>query len=150
MAKKLTLKDLKNENKKYEEKKRVMLSDDFYINIYPNFSPIKINELLKETLTEPYQAKEIGINFDKIALNDWLIFNIIAKFSDLGIPDDIHKKIQVFNDLMNTEYWTSIISAFPEESMQKILEATDKYTTGFNEFIKKEYGDTNELTKQES
>jgi hypothetical protein len=112
VSKKLTLKDLKNENKIYDQKKKVTLSDEYYVNIYPYFSPIKISEYINETLTDPQRAKEAGIDFDKISLEDWSLFNIIYKFTDLGIPNEIDKKVKAFTDIANSKYWEKIISSF--------------------------------------
>lgn len=136
MSKKLTLIDIKNENKIYDQKEKVILSDEFYVNIYPNFSPIKISELIREILTDPQRAKDAGIDFDKINITDWGLFNLIYKFADLNIPSDIQKKVQAFNEIMNSDYWTKIIEAFPEESINKFKEALDNISSNLETLVK--------------
>ena len=138
MSKKLTLTDIKNENKIYDQKKKVVLSDEYFINIYPNFSPIKIAELIRETLSDPQKAKDAGIDFDQISIADWGLFNIIYKFTDLGIPSDIKKKVQAFIEIMNTEYWAKIIESFPEESINKIKESLDRFSANFEKLTQEE------------
>lgn len=138
MSKKIKLSDIKNDNKKFEEKKKVELSDDYYINIYPNFSNDKIAELINETILDPQRAKESGIDFDKIPLADWGLFNIIYKFSDLDIPSDIKRKVQAFEIVMKSEYWTKIIAAFPEESILKVKESLGIFTENFKMLSRQE------------
>jgi hypothetical protein len=142
MSKKLTLKDLKNENKIYDQKKKVTLSDEYYVNIYTHFSPIKIAELIRETLTDPQKAIESGINFDNISIPDWGLFNIIYKFTDLGIPSDIKSKVAAYIEIMNSEYWTKIIESFPEESINKIKESLDRFSANFEQLTQKEIEQT--------
>jgi hypothetical protein len=149
MSKKLTLTDIKNENKIYDQKKKVTLSDEYYVYVYPNFSPIKISELIREVLTDPQRAKDADINFDEINMADWGLFNIIYKFTDLGIPNDIKKKVQAFTEIMNSEYWGKIIESFPQESIQKITDSLNRFSENF-ESIVKENTDVDKLLDDES
>lgn len=153
MSKQLKLVDIKNENKIYNEKKKVELSDKYFVYIYPHFSPIKITELINEILTDPQRAKEVGIDFDKINITDWGLFNIIYKFADLGIPSEIKKKVQAFSEIMNSEYWTKIIEAFPVESINKFKESLDIISANIEQLAKKNQvenvlADKNELNQQ--
>jgi hypothetical protein len=152
MAKKLTMKLIENEIKKFDEKKKVELPNGYFIHIYPNFSNEKIAELINETVTDPIQAKELGIDFDKISMTDWGVFNIIYKFTDLSIPSDLKLKIQAFNNLMRTEYWTDIIAAFPEESINKVKIALDNFSANFEALRQQEIERIleSELIEQES
>jgi hypothetical protein len=148
MVKKLTFKDIEKENKLYEKKKKVTLSDEFYVNIYPNFSPIKISEVIRETLTDPQIALDAGIDFSKINLGDWQLFNIICKFTDLGIPsDDIQKKVQAFIEVMNSEYWTKIIASFPKESLNKLDESFDRFKENLDLMLKNGSVDVENILK---
>lgn len=126
-AKKLTLTDIKNETKVYEEKQKVELSDGVFVNIYPNFSPTKISEYIREIVTDPIRAKEVGIDFDGIALSDWSMFNVICKFTDLGIPTDIEKKVDVFLMFADSKRFWEILSSFPAESIAKLTEAANNF-----------------------
>lgn len=132
MTKKLTLKDIKNENKKFDEKKKVMLSEEYYINIYPNFSPVKISEHIKEIVTDKEQAEKEGINFDEIPTYDWYLFKIVYKFTDLPIPNDIKSKVEAFNCIVKSKLFGKIIEAFPKESLQEL----DQAFLNFNENLK--------------
>jgi hypothetical protein len=136
--KKLNLSAIAKENKKFDQKKKVTLSDEYYVNIYINFSPLKIAELIRETLTDPQKAKEAGINFDNISIPDWGLFNIIYKFTDLGIPTDIKSKVAAYIEIMNSEYWTKIIESFPEESINKIKESLDRFSANFEKLTQEE------------
>ncbi|QJI52494.1 hypothetical protein [Psychrobacillus phage Perkons] len=128
MAKKLTLSDIKKSNSKYDEKKRIELDEEVFVDIYPNFKPTKIKELIQEMVTDTSRAKEVGIDFDSINPSDWGLFNIIAKFADLGVPTDIKKKVQAFNEINEYEYFDKIINAFPEESVDKVTKALENFT----------------------
>jgi hypothetical protein len=151
MAKKLTMTDIKNENKKYTEKKKVVLSDEYYVHIYPNFSPESISELINEIISDSQRAKEVGINFDKISTSDWSIFNVIYKFTDLGIPTDIKRKVQAFTEIMNSEYLVKIIEAFPVESINKVKISLDNYVNSLK-LLQNEnkFNFESELSEQES
>lgn len=149
-SKKLNIGVIEKENKIYEEKVKVDLSNGYYVNIYKNFSPIKINELVREILTDRQRAEESGIDFTEINMKDWGYFNIIYKFSDLGIPSDIKSKVDAFIQVMNFKDWTKILSAFPKESIDEIIESLEIASNNLEEYMKKEFGNTNELTTQES
>lgn len=152
-VRKIKLSDIEKSNKIYDHKIKVTLDDNFYINIFPNFSPIKLSELIKETiLTDAQRAKDEGIDFDKITLGDWGLFNIIYKFSDLDIPDDIKSKIQAFETIMNSKYWTNIIAAFPEESILQAKQSLDNFTENYKALSQQEIERIleNQLIEQES
>ena len=142
-SKKLTLTDIKNENKIYEQKKRVELSDNYHVFIYPNFSPVKIKDLIKELVNDPQRATDAGLNFDNINMGDWFLFNVIYKFSDLGIPSEIKKKIQAFTYLMDSAYYEQIINAFPQESLKKINDAFLRFKENLD-LLMKENGIVND------
>jgi hypothetical protein len=139
MSKKLTLNDIKNENKVYSIKKKITLSGDFHVNIYPNFSPSKITELIKEMVTDKQRAEDAGLNFDDINMGDWVLFNIIYKFADLGIPSDILKKVEAFTILIDSEHFSEIINEFPQESIDKLNKAFARFRENFD-FIMKNQG----------
>lgn len=137
MAKKITVTDIKNDNKKFTEKKKVILSDEYYVHIYPNFSLEAISELINEIISDPKRAKDEGIDFNKINMGDWSMFNIVYKFSDLGIPSDIKKKVQVYTELIKSNYWTKIVESFPIESINKVKVSLDNYYDNL-QLLKKE------------
>jgi hypothetical protein len=154
MTKKLTLVDIKNQNKVYEQKQRIELSDEFHLFIYPHFSPTKISELIKEMVTDGQRATEAGIDFDKINMGDWFMFNVIYKFADLGIPSEIKKKVQAFTYLIDSDFFGKIVESFPQESIKKLEESFLRFQANF-ELLLKENGlitdeNIDELLEKES
>jgi hypothetical protein len=123
MSKKISLVDIKKDVKKYDQQKRIDLNEDTFVVIYPHFSPSKMAELIKEMVTDKLRAEEAGIDFDKVNMSDWFLFNIIYKFADLGIPSKIEKKVQAFNVLIDWEYFGQVIEAFPQESIKAFEKA---------------------------
>jgi hypothetical protein len=127
MSKKLTLSGIKESNKKFTQKKRVELSDGSHLFIYPHFShPDKI-DLIKEVMSNMVEAKELGIDLEKLNFSDWTAFNLIYKFADLGIPKDIKKKIQAFHELIKYDCFGEILNAFPQESIDGFTKTTETF-----------------------
>ncbi|WP_080845555.1 hypothetical protein [Cytobacillus gottheilii] len=135
MSKKITLTDIKNDNKAYSQKKRVELSDDSHVFIYPHFSPTKMAELSKELATDAIRAKEAGIDFEKINLTDWSLYSIIYKFADLGIPSEIKKKVQAFQLLVDWKHFGDLIEAFPKESIKEFENYFMRFQQGVFEVL---------------
>lgn len=136
MAKKISLVDIKNDNKVYDQKKRIDLSEDEYVVIYPHFSPTKIAELIKEMVTDEQRANGAGIKFDHINMGDWYLFNVVYKFADLGIPSDIKKKIQAFAHLIDYKHFSKIVDSFPQESMKSLEESFLRFSENFDLLLK--------------
>lgn len=136
MAKKISLVDIKNDNKAYDQKKRIDLSDEEYVVIYPYFSPSKVAELIKEMITDQQRANGAGIKFDHINMGDWFLFNIVYKFADLGIPSDIKKKVQAFAHLIDYKHFGKIIDSFPQESMKSLEESFLRFSENFDLLLK--------------
>ena len=124
-GKKLNLAMVNENIKKFDEKEKITLSDGNYTYIYPHFSPSKISQLIKESLTDPIKAKEQGIDFGGIEQSDLLFLNMFRFFVDMNIPNDIKKKAQIFVKLVDSDYFGEIIRAFPEESIKKLTDALD-------------------------
>jgi hypothetical protein len=152
MAKKITLKHIENENKKYEKKKKVELPNGDYLYIYPNFSNEKIAELINEHVSDLISAKEEGIELNEKSMRDWGAFNIICKFSELEIPNDIKLKFQAFEQIIKYDYYTDIIAAFPEESFRKVEVAFNNFSENFKTLTQQEIERIleDEKNKQES
>jgi hypothetical protein len=138
MAKKLTLVDIKNENKRYSEKKRIDLSEDEYVVIYPYFAPTKMSELIQEMVSDKQRATEAGLEFDKINMGDWFLFNIVYKFADLGIPSDIKKKIAAFNVLVDWKHFGKIVESYPQESINSLEDAFLNFKDNFELLTKQD------------
>ena len=136
MSKKITLNDIKKDNKKFSEKVKVPLSETHHAEIYPHFSSVKITELIKEMVTDSERAKKAGIDFDKINLSDWGLYNIIYKFSDLGIPSDIEKKVETFHLLIEWDYFGKLIESFPQESIDKFNNHLNNFNKNIEAIVK--------------
>jgi hypothetical protein len=134
MGKKLNFKQIETQVSQYSKKQKVTLSDGNYVNIYPNFSPTKVQNMVKEIMSDQIRAEKAGIDFSSIKIDDWGFFNIIKSFCDLDIPSEIEKKVQAFTTLVESDYFTEIISAFPQESLQKVIKALDQTTQNLNTF----------------
>jgi hypothetical protein len=132
MGKKLNFKQIETQVNQYSKKQKVTLSDGNYVNIYPNFSPTKIQAMIQESLSDHIRAKEAGIDFEEIRAEDWGFFNIIKSFCDLDIPSDIEDKVQMFTFLVKSDYFNEIISAFPQESIEKVTKALNQTTQNLN------------------
>jgi hypothetical protein len=152
MSQKLNLSLIKSENKKFEQKQRIDLSDKYHVFIYPHFSPIKTSELIKEMITDKERAEQAGIDFGKINMADWVLFNIIYKFADLGIPSEIKKKVQAFTELVNYEFYGKIIESFPQESLKNLQESIMRFKDNLDLLVKNEQGevDIDKLLEKES
>jgi len=133
MTKKLTLGQIQKEVDIYSKKKSVPLNDNFHVNIFPNFAPTKIQQLITEILTDKAKAEKEGLEFD-VSTTNWGYFNIIKHFTDLGIPDDIEGKLKVYLMLLETDYFADIIRAFPQESIDKVTNAINSVVQSLEEF----------------
>lgn len=144
MSKKLTLSHLKTKVKEYDLKEKVTLDEETHVNIFPNFSPERIREMIKEMLSDGERAKKANIPFN-VNLIDWGNFNIIKFFTDLGIPNDIDKKLQAFVMLKNTDYFEAIINKFPEDSIKRIEKELDRVNRNLNAINEMSEEDKNKL-----
>lgn len=133
MSKKLTLSHLKSKVKEYDVKEKIQLDEETHVHIFPNFSPKRIKEMVKEMISDEERARKENIEFN-VNLARWAQFNIIKFFSDLGIPSEIDKKLQMYTFLEETDYFDDIINAFPEENFNRILKELDKVNNNLNAF----------------
>lgn len=147
MTKKITLTDIKNSNKVYTKREKIVLSDDSHVFIYPHFSPTKMSELIKEMLLDSENAKKEGIDFEKINMADWSLFSIIYKFADLGIPSDIKKKVEAFHLLVDWEHFGKIIESFPEESIKKFTDTFINFSKNIDTLLKSKDIELEEIEK---
>lgn len=148
MSKKLTLSAIKESNKKYSQKKRVELSDGSHLFIYPHFSQPDQIELIKEIINNQAEAKNLGIKLEQINYSDWVLFNVVYKFADLGIPKDLKKKIQCFHELIKYDCYGEIVKAFPLESIQDFQETAVNFQNNLTAVLKNEGIELDEALEQ--
>lgn len=118
---KLTLSHIKEDNKKYNEKQRIELNDQFHTYIYPNFDPARVKKMiisLIEDFTEIANKK--GVKTD-LSPGDLLYVYTIIEFSDIAeFPKKLSDKLKMFEEVVKSEFAETIYEAFPKESLQKI------------------------------
>jgi len=135
MSKKLNLTAIKDNNKKYKEKKRVELSDGSHLFIYPHFSKpdmIKVFKIVFDEYNNPENKKLLK----DIPAGLWTSFSMVAKFSDLGIPQaGLKNRILAFNELLKFDLYEEILGSFPKESVDKFNEVGENYYSSLNELL---------------
>lgn len=145
-SKKLNLSVLESRAKQRERKVKVQLDADTHVYIYPEFTPSKIQKMIQEILTDRIRAEKAGIEFD-VNFVDWSFFSMIKYFADLGIPDDIEKKMQAFIMLIDDEYYEKITQAFPPESIEKVTKMLERVTQNINNYMQLNEEDQQKLIK---
>ncbi|MEM5009244.1 hypothetical protein WKH57_00855 [Niallia taxi] len=148
MSKKLTLSTIKESNKKYSQKKRIDLPDGNHVFIYPDFSPTKTVEFVRELLMEYLNKEDNGLSKTKIDLNSWTVLSLLYKFADLGIPSDTKKKILAFNELLEYEYTPLIIGGFTTESINKLKATMDNIVKNIDLLAKEQNLNDSDLIEQ--
>lgn len=121
--KQLTFSQVKKDNKKYQEKERIEFNDgEFYLDIYQNFEPRKVQAMLKEIGETFTFAKENNIEIPSEITYDIVNCFIIKNFTSIPSPKDTNKLIQGFIDLINSDYYIQIMQAFSQDSLQKVFD----------------------------
>ncbi|MEC1943111.1 hypothetical protein [Bacillus velezensis] len=139
-SKKLTLALLKEDAKKTQKKQRVQLTEDIHAYIYPVFAPSKIKDMMEELLRDYVHAQEENLDLKNIPYADWLLFHIIKTFSDLEIPKEINKKLSLFFEISDAEYYSKLIQAFPQESLAKAIRTATSLIEQAQDLIKRGAG----------
>lgn len=127
--KKLTLAQIKKENKKYDEMVKVTFEDNTYLHINRYFSPIKIDAMLQSFAETLQSAEKAGVFFQENKIVDFLMLHVFKHFSslDTDIPDDLETKLIVFNELMKSNYAEKLVESYDPEQLGLV----------FNRIIKK-------------
>ncbi|PRS77196.1 hypothetical protein C6Y03_01045 [Bacillus sp. LNXM65] len=121
--------------KKYDEKKKVQLNDEFHLYIYPEFAPSKIAEVLKELNTDYFNGDKNGLKINEIVMTDWLYFLVIKKFTNLKISNSLKSKMSAYINLVDSGLMGQIMMSFPEESIQKVLDHIKSVEDAVDQFI---------------
>lgn len=120
MSQKLNLQALKNDAKKYDQKTKVQLNDDFHVFINKHFAPSKVQEMLVELFSDFDQAKKEKLDLESIGYDGWLFFLIIKKFSDLNISPILKNKINTYLQIRDSDIYPLLMAAFPAESYERV------------------------------
>ncbi|WP_366560099.1 hypothetical protein AB0R69_15450 [Bacillus pumilus] len=128
---KLTLDHIKEGNKKYDEKVKIQLDDNFHVHIYPNFDPVKITQMIKMALEDVAEIESNKKIKHKLNFVDLINIYTILTFSDVAnIPQGITSKVNLISELVKSPYYKTINDSFPKESFQSIDEKLRSMTEG--------------------
>lgn len=150
MSKKLTLAQAKKKLSIYDEKVKVQLDDDFHVNVNVHFSKSKLRKMFIEAMNDLNKAREKGLNIEEISVLDWILLHAIKYFTDADVPIEIKLKIQAFNVLFDTGYYSSIVESFSEENMKDIEEMIKNFNAGVNLLTEQGLLNDNELSGEET
>lgn len=139
--KKLNITAINKNHKNFNEKKKVVFDDGYYINIDVKFKPTKINKLITDFQDQVEYANNNNINISDINVIDYIFFLVIKHFTDLKIPDDsLEKQINIFYKLADSDYYKVIMESFDQNELgkiwEKIYEIEDFYKM-YNENLQK-------------
>jgi hypothetical protein len=123
MAKKINLTNLKSMEKEVFSTKEVIIGD-YSINIDIKFRETKIINLLKEFLEKANYAKENNIDLD---FSTYGLVLLIKYFTDIDMPNDYDKEMQVYNILVDLGILSIILENFDEEEIKKFNEKLNLY-----------------------
>lgn len=122
--KKLTLKHIENENKKYSEMIKVEFDDNTYLHINKYFAVDKIDAMIKSFAESVAEMEKAGVKFDATKFHDFLMLHVFKFFSSLGedIPDDFETKLKVFNILAKSDYAQKLAQAYDPKELAKVYD----------------------------
>lgn len=117
MSKKLNLGTLKSEdNKFYTEKKITVNGHD--ILIQEHFRPTTIQRMFMELVEKVEYMKENGIKLS--FLPSYIYILLIKYFTNIEVPEEFEKQIQMLDLLIDNNYLEPVINAIPQEEIDKI------------------------------
>lgn len=121
--KQLTFSQVKKDNKKYSDKERIYFNDgEFYLDVFHNFEPLKVKEMITE-IGEVFKfSKENDIEIPDGLVFDFINCFIIKHFTSIPSPKDTKKLIAGFHDLINSDYYAEIMSAFNIDEVNKVFD----------------------------
>jgi hypothetical protein len=114
-TKNLTLASLRQKNKMYEDTFEVTI-DGYSMKINKLWSPIKINELIMEFVTNLEQQLKTGEGTQISTAYLYLLF--IRHFTSLNIPKDVSKQLEWLDELINTGYYSLIVEKLPLDQIE--------------------------------
>lgn len=130
---KLTINKIKEDNKKYEKTTRFNfeLGDkDMYVDVYQDFSPKKIKNLIQDYLTdlEVISTELEGEELGTLGGKDFLCFYMILHFTKMFTEKqkasfDVADKLEVFDALLTSGAFELIVSHFPIDSVGELNDA---------------------------
>ncbi|WP_270574327.1 hypothetical protein [Bacillus glycinifermentans] len=125
---KLTLSHIKEDNKKYNDKQRIELNDQFHTYIYPNFDPTRVNKMIKTLIKDYVEIQsEKGVKTD-LGAGDLAYLYTVIEFSDIcDMPKTLTSKVKMLEEVVKSEHIKTIYEAFPKESLRKVEDAANGF-----------------------
>ncbi|TWL74974.1 hypothetical protein CHCC15315_1913 [Bacillus licheniformis] len=118
---KLTLSHIKEDNKKYNEKQRIELNDQYHTYIYPNFDSSRIMKMFKSLIRDFTDIKNKKGVKTELSPGDLLYVYTIIEFSDIAeFPKKLTDKLKMFEEIAKSDFASKIYESFPKESLQRI------------------------------
>jgi hypothetical protein len=134
---KFSLDYLESTKENFEEKKEITIKIkredtiiDTVLQIDKRFSPIKVNECVKEIVQKMDILKNyVDVDSDTSKIYQlWTILMIVKYFSELQVPKDFQKQVAVLEKLSDSGILFQIFSQFDEKEIQKIMAELDRIT----------------------
>lgn len=128
MSKKsLTISQMKENNKKYDEYIEVDVNDEFVLEVKKTWSDIDVAKVVVEFATTYQKMAGVMQGFDKVA-DLYLSILVIKKFTKLGdeIPDDFQGQLNSIEEIAKDNLLADIVNALPFEEMKKVEEQMTK------------------------
>lgn len=114
--KKMNLNNLKSQTNK-EFTQRSVIIDQYEFLIDDKFKPSKIQLLIAEFQDKFNYAEENQLLFNPILMQYLLL---IKHFTNINVPNEYEKQIDMLNTLIDLEYLETILNEFNEEEVNKI------------------------------
>ncbi|TPF17930.1 hypothetical protein [Priestia megaterium] len=125
MAKQLSLKMIKEENKKYDEIMDFEFTrngEDMVIKIYPYFSPARVDKLVKEYDEFAKKAEEEKLEISEEDALNLIPCLVIKEFTDINFGSAKKAKsiLANFKELTNHPIFKELVHAIPDASMESV------------------------------
>jgi hypothetical protein len=126
MGKQLSIADLKEEIKHYDEVFEVDFvgrnGENYVVKIRPYFKPEKVSAALKEVGEFLNKAEEEKLNVPESEHEDLIMFFVVKHFTNLKFSKSkkAKKAYEEFKIAINTPLFAEIIKAFPDESLESV------------------------------
>lgn len=133
--KNLTVVDIKKKDKQtFGELIEIEIDDGYTLKIDKVFRKTKIGRLVAELVEKCDFARTNNYELTSL-LESYVLLLTIKYFTSLTIPDDLDEQLKVMECLINNDYLTPIINAFPQEELNKIYQTIGDTADRMIEFL---------------
>jgi len=116
---KLTVANLRKEDKKLFGGTRKVVIDGFTLEIDSIFRDTKIEQMVYELINAGDKFRKNGAKLETI-LSPYAILLTMKYFTSLDIPNDLDGQMEVMNLLLDLKLFDKIVNEMPEDEMYKI------------------------------